>query len=397
MHTNHHKEEAAGCGEAARNAVRTDTTQPAGLAPCSNTGRKIGIKNPVSCPESPAPLRGGECIEFHASAKHEWSVKHPLPDENAPVGAALVDWLAFTVVPPSHIALMARVEGLQDSGFRWVRGELFRLFNVSSSSFEMQKTGGSGYKHRSTFPGGEILWGGQHQRGTVHVVFRGEGCSRIENWPAIAGWLEEHRATLTRVDLAYDDYASETVSIERLREWYEAGEFNVGGRNPQARLVDDLGSGKGRTFYIGNRKNGKLFRGYEKGKQLGDSNSQWIRLECEWHSKGRVLPYAMLLRPGQYLAGAFRCLAFLSIVQEKIKTVMRAAKISFDRAVLNARQQVGKLVNLMLSVSGGDYVEVVEQLRRDGIPKRIEPYSYHIEQVPERLSYPNGMMPSHAN
>lgn len=394
MRTNEQIVDATGCGEAARNVVRTDTPQPVGLAPCSNTGRKIGIENPVSCPESDTPLRGGERVEFHASAKHEWSVKHPLPDEKAPAGAALVDWLAFTVAPPAHIALMARVEGLQDSGFRWMRGELSRLFNVSSSSFEMQKTGGSGYKHRVTFPGGQILWGGQHQRGTVHVVFSGEGCSRIENWPAIAAWLEAHRATLTRVDLAHDDYASETVSIERLREWYEAGEFNVGGRNPQAQLVDDLGSGKGRTFYIGNRKNGKLFRGYEKGKQLGDQNSQWVRLECEWHNKGRDLPYDMLIRSGQYLAGAFPCLAFLSVVQEKIKTVMRAAKIAFDRAVLNARQQVGKLVNLMLQVYGGDYCEVVEQLRREGIPKRIDPYSYHVMQAPQALAYPFGMMPA---
>jgi phage replication initiation protein len=393
MHTHKQYEDATGGSGAARSAARIDALPPVGVAPCSNTGRKNKTQNPVSPPETIAMLRGGERLEMVTTGKHSIHRLHPLPDESKPASAALIDWLAFTVAPPPEIALMARVEGLQDSGYRWMRGELVRFFGVSSASFELQKSGGSGYKHRATFPGGQILWGGQHQRGTVHVVLSGSGCSYIEDWPMVVTWLSEHRATLTRVDLAYDEFRSETVSFDKLREWYVNGEFGAGGRQPQAQLVDDLGSGKGRTFYVGNRKNGKLFRGYEKGKQLGDPDSQWLRLECEWHHKSRVLPYDMLVRPGQYLAGAFPCLAFLSVIQEKIKTVMRAAKIVYDKAVLNACQQVGKLVNLMLQVCEGDYGEVVDQLRRDGIPKRIEPYSYHVRKAPQALSYPYGMTP----
>ena len=87
----------------------------------------------------------------------------------------------------------------------------------------------------------------------------------------------------------------------------------------------------------------------------------------------------------------------LSKEQEKIKTIFRGAKIVFDRAVANLRQQGGKLVNLMLSVFGGDYGEVVEHLRRDGIPKRIETYSYHIAARPEALANPFGMTLDFAN
>ena len=62
------------------------------------------------------------------------------------------------------------------------------------------------------------------------------------------------------------------------------------------------------------------------------------------------------------------------------------------------RQQGGKLINLALAVFGGDYGEVVERLRRDdGFPKRIEPYSYHVQQTPEALANPFGMMPEYAN
>lgn len=390
-----HEQDAAGAP--ARSEGRARTGAPPAPAPCSNHGAKEQKENPVASPETGEMLRGGERLEFLTTGKHAFTFLHPLPDETKPASAALIDWLAFTLTPPLQIGLVARLDGLDDSGYRWICGELARLFNVDASSIERQKTGGSGYKHRARFPGGQILWGGQNQRGTINVSISGVGCSRIEDWPTVAAWLESQQAKIKRVDLAHDDFACETFSIEKLREWYEAGEFGAGGRRPEAQLVDDLGSGKGRTFYVGNRKNGKLLRGYEKGKQLGDPESPWVRVEVEWHDKSRVLPYDMLTRPGQYLAGAYPCLRFLNIEQSKIKTIFRGAKIAFDRAVSNLRQQGGKLVNLMLSVFDGDYGEVVELLRRDGIPKRIEPYSYHLAHGPEALAHSFGMMPNYAN
>ncbi len=393
-----HEQGAAGATARSEARARTDAPpEPASTAPCSNHGAKEQKENPVISHETGEMLRGGERLEFVTTGKHAFIFQHPLPDETKPAGAALIDWLAFTLTPPLQIGLMARLDGLDDSGYRWMCGELVRLFNVDENSIERQKTGGSGYKHRARFPGGQILWGGPNQRGTINVSISGVGCSRIEDWPTVAAWLESQQAKLKRVDLAHDDFASETFSIEKLREWYEAGEFGAGGRRPEAQLVDDLGSGKGRTFYVGNRKNGKLLRGYEKGKQLGDPESPWVRVEVEWHDQSRVLPYDILTRPGQYLAGAYPCLRFLNIKQSKIKTIFRGAKIAFDSAVSNLRQQGGKLVNLMLSVFGGDYGEVVEQLRRDGIPKRIEPYSYHVAHGPEALAHPFGMMPNYSN
>lgn len=345
-------------------------------APLSNTGRKSKANNPVVHTESREPLCGGELLREVTTVKHNWMEIHPLPDERTLPEVALIDWLAFTLKP---------AQGGDESGYRWICGELARCFSVDVKGIERQKTGASGYANRALFSGGHILWGGNSQRGTIHVSLSGEGCARIDDWMRIADWLETHGATLKRVDLAYDDFTCETISIETFRTWYQEGKFGSGGRQPEAQLVDDLGSGKGSTFYVGRRRNGKLFRGYEKGKQLGDPTSRWVRAECEWRNKGRVLPYDMLRRPGQYLAGAYPCLHFLNAVQSKVRTVVKAAKIVFDRALDNARQQVGKLVNLALSVFQGDYAEVVERLRRDGIPKRIEPYSYHIAAAPERL------------
>lgn len=128
-----------------------------------------------------------------------------------------------------------------------------------------------------------------------------------------------------------------------------------------------------------------MLRVYEKGKQLGDFSSPWTRAEVEWRAQDRLIPYDILSNPGQYLAGAYPCLVFLEKVQSVIKTVAKAAQTTYETAVDNAKRLVGKTVNLMLNVSGGDYVQVVEQLIRPGFPKRIEPYSYHVKCNPLML------------
>ena len=142
---------------------------------------------------------------------------------------------------------------------------------------------------------------------------------------------------------------------------------------------------RGRTLGIGSRTSGKYCRIYEKGKQLGDPSSPWTRVEVEWHGKDRLIPVELLMEPGKYLAGAYPCLAFLSVEQVRIKTIANSATITFDSAVENGKQQFGKLVNLMRGVYGGDLGRVVHELWRPGIPARIAPYSYHISDSPELL------------
>ena len=56
--------------------------------------------------------------------------------------------------------------------------------------------------------------------------------------------------------------------------------------------------------YLRKTENGKLMRIYEKGKQLGDATSPWVRWELELHNKSRVIPFDVLTAPGQYVAGA---------------------------------------------------------------------------------------------
>ncbi|MBY0468929.1 MAG: replication initiation factor domain-containing protein [Burkholderiaceae bacterium] len=251
--------------------------------------------------------------------------------------------------------------------------------------------GGSGFKYAGDLGDGLglVRWGGDSQRGRVLFSMMGKGCAMVNDWPGLSAWLEEHGARITRVDVAHDDIEGRVASIEWAIEQYRTGGFNAGGRTPRHEVAGDWLNGEaataGRTLYVGNRASGKLCRVYEKGKQLGDSSSRWTRVEVEWHRQDRVIPFDVLTKPGQYLAGAYPCLRSLSVDQSRVRTVAKGATVSFDKAVENAKLQAGKLVHLMLRVYGGDYSEVVQRLQREGIPTRIEPYSYQVLEAPERL------------
>jgi phage replication initiation protein len=135
----------------------------------------------------------------------------------------------------------------------------------------------------------------------------------------------------------------------------------------------------GRTIYIGTRGN-KILRCYEKGKQLDDPVSPWVRVELELRNKNRLLPWDMLTRPGQYLAGAYPCLSFLSKEQSKLRTTQKATTISLECMTSNAARLSGKAINVLMQLHE-DPRTVVDLLRRDGIPKRLSPYEDHLRSM----------------
>lgn len=122
-------------------------------------------------------------------------------------------------------------------------------------------------------------------------------------------------------------------------------------------------------------------RGYEKGKQLGRKDSTWFRVELEWRGKNRVIPWAVLEQPGDYLAGAFPCLAFLSERQEKIRTLQCGAEISVETMTREARRLSGKAVNVLMDMCKGDAAAVVKLLQREGVPKRLRPWAEGIKHL----------------
>lgn len=231
---------------------------------------------------------------------------------------------------------------------------------------------------------GRIAWGGESQRGRTWLSLSGTLCARVADWQVVAAQLELWEARITRVDVAHDDFAG-GIRLDDIEGKYRAGEFNSGGRQPTCALAGDWlqVSGKGRTFYVGRRINGKYLRIYEKGKQLGDPLSPWVRWEVEFGSKSRLIPYEILNDPARYLSGAYPALHFVAPVHERIKTQRKMACTSLDRLTELASISYGKTMNA-LRLQGLDADEILSMICRPGVPSRL---ASPVASMPEGTQY----------
>lgn len=302
----------------------------------------------------------------------------PPRDTGYPEGeTAHVDWFACT--------LNVRDKTSYDDEQLIFLSELLRFLAIKESQIVETDKGWFGYTNMAKIMSldgvvnyGLLAYGGESQKGSIHVEINAQGCAAVVSWEEIAEWGETHNAVITRLDLAHDDFTGDEVTVGAALDWYREGRFDQNGRPPKAQHIDDLGSGSGQTLYVGNRKSGKLLRVYEKGKQLGDAASFWTRVEVELRNKGRVIPWAALTRPGHYLAGAFPCLQFLSAIQEKIRTISKAAQTTLTAATLHLQKTGGKLVDLLMALHNEDAAAVVEKIRGEGIPRRLAAYASYL-------------------
>lgn len=286
--------------------------------------------------------------------------------------SAFLDWVNFTCHEKSFYFTEGTYEGsfypVSDADVvREVSIVCERLFGFGITQ---QRKNGSNFYEKSWILGddyGQVCYGGQ--RDTVLVMLNGQGCQAARNgWEQrLVQFLEKaKRAVLTRVDLAFDDYDG-SYSVERADSDYDHGFFECGGRTPD---IEHRGNwkrpnGKGRTVYVGHRENGKFLRIYEKGRQLGDKNSPWVRVEGQLGSRDRIIPFDVLLRAGEYLAAMYPALEWISEKQERILTKQRVAQIGLARAVQFMRRQCGAYVWALVEILGVE--EFVEQVSREGV------------------------------
>jgi len=219
---------------------------------------------------------------------------------------------------------------------------------------------------------GRVDFGGEHHGGRARLELSGAGCSRVRSWTAFADRVRQlDEFTLTRVDLAVDALEGE-FGVEDAVEWYQAGDFNAGGRNPRHSLVGDWLSPKhGRTFEVGRRENGKMLRCYEKGRQLGDQTSPWTRFEVEIRNNDRDIPLDILTDSDKYFTGAYRCLErVLDAAAERIKTHQKEGDIALEHLVTYAKSAYGQVINILRTSWSAQ--EVIDELSRPGTPKRLE-------------------------
>jgi phage replication initiation protein len=228
---------------------------------------------------------------------------------------------------------------------------------------------------------GFVCFGGQ--RRTMMFVLNGTGCLNAK-----MGWERRLniflntvavRPTLTRVDLAHDDFEGKYITVDWAEAQWHERTLSCGARDPNIERRGNWHrpSGKGRTLYIGCRDSGKFTRFYEKGKKEGDKESSWCRAEVELKSSDRVIPFDILLTPSDYFLGAYPCFAFLKTeltTPQRIKVKEKEAKIAYHRSIEIVKNQAGKYITFLRRFFQDDDLLLSKISHSDPtvVPKRLE-------------------------
>jgi phage replication initiation protein len=207
------------------------------------------------------------------------------------------------------------------------------------------------------------------ENGKVCYSLSGHACRFVPNWQSVHRALTWLQAKITRVDIAVDDLQGEAFDVRYFERAYDAGQFNTGGRNPDARFVDDKGSGKGCTLYIGQKGHKELCI-YEKGKQLGDPASRHVRCELRLYAKRLDLPLDVLLRPGDYFGSAYPMLAEF-VVGEATRLLVKHQMVNASAVAMLRflRTQAGTALNLAMDAFGQDGAEQLVAFLRDRVAR----------------------------
>lgn len=307
------------------------------------------------------------------------------PISNSVVG---IDWITFSFCVTTFGDKYAYLENDQvdlcigDAIETWLDQLLFEIFGFGIA--QKRKCGirfdKYGYDLQDNL--GIVFYGNENKR--IRVQINGTGCALARK-----GWNEQlykflktqaKNPKLNRVDLAFDDFESEFVSVDLCDEWDDQDLFFCGGRNPEINKLGDWKriNGKGLTLTVGNRESSKFLRCYQRGKKEGDSLSLWTRLELELKSHDRYLPLDVLLSPSTYFKGAYPALENLCnrlqdfTMPEKCELVEKQATINFDKAIDVLKVQFGKYIRQFRKILSDDVLLNLISSDKDVVPKRLE-------------------------
>ncbi|MDP3324215.1 MAG: replication initiation factor domain-containing protein, partial [Hydrogenophaga sp.] len=303
----------------------------------------------------------GESYELSSVNGKPVLISTPLPKSDGEPYAAITDFLNCTFSFKEH-------------DYDELVFDLINCLGHSFSPLSNRFRGLHGWEHSiqlgesKTF----LAYGGQNN--TAFLSIPGEACHTVPSWAKLVKLLRDKlKAKITRWDGAVDDFNG-LHTVDWAVELYLADSFNAGGKRPSC---DQRGNwlmpdGSGRTFYIGKRENGKMMRIYEKGMQLGEKWSPWVRWEIELHNVDREIPWEVLLEPGRYVAGAYpKATGWIQNEMSRVRTMQNTTRISYDHMTACTSLSFGKHLNVMLEVEGSAE-KVLEKLIRDGIPKRLD-------------------------
>lgn len=229
---------------------------------------------------------------------------------------------------------------------------------------------------------GFVAWGGDTQNGSIMFHFTGEGLAAAKD-----GWEKylfhflsglREAGQITRVDISHDMLLGH-YSIEQAVQDWQNDCYTVRQTKPQAECQGSdwlSNTKKGRTFYIGSKKSSRILYFYEKGKQLGDESSPWVRVELRQRNKDYIIPKDVLLYPGDFLCTAYphlsKVLDYDFAEQYRFERIKKSNGIAVEHVVKYAKMQVSPAIKMLQSL-GLDAEDIVEKLlnKKAHLPKRL--------------------------
>ena len=288
-----------------------------------------------------------------------------------------------------------KTEDEEDELFLQKAGQF--LFDVFGFNLSARGNGRNGYAKTAEMgvigdkriKYGFIAWSGKEKQGdTVCLHLSGTGITAaFDGWERrLYDWLALNApfSKITRCDLAHDFFNGEYTPMQAYFDW-------IGGlyksRNTQP-VADMAGLGwlnepdKGRTIYIGSRKNGsRVVRVYEKGIEQGDKTSSWVRFELQLRNRDIIIPLDILLYPGEYLTAAYPICETLftkyTDTPKKTERVRKMQEISVEHCVKHMSIQASPTLKMLLEM-GFDSDEIIQIALNTSakLPKRLHPSAF---------------------
>lgn len=360
----------------------------------------IGVADTQQASESWAFPRHLDNYQLISTPQGVVPVLRCSPIENNVVG---LDWVTFSFCQSTfgdkYVQLQPeQVElSIGDAIETWLDQILFEIFGFGIAQKRDKGMHWNKYGYDLQDNLGVVLYGHNNKRITVQI--NGTGCALArKSWnEQLYKFLKVQAKTpkLNRVDIAFDDFESEWVSVDLANEWDTQDLFWCGGRNSEVNHLGDWKriNGKGRTLTIGNRSSSKFLRFYERGKKEGDSLSLWTRAELELKSTDRYLPLDVLLSPSTYFKGAYPALEALCnklnefVAPEKCELVKKQATINVDKALEIVKHQFGKYIRQFRKfINDEDLLNTISS-DKDVVPKRLN-FSHAAVMAALRLDQP---------
>lgn len=240
---------------------------------------------------------------------------------------------------------------------------------------------------------GHFAMGGIKQRDAILIAINGQGCLAAK-----AGWelrLYQFLVSkdcisprITRVDLAHDDFDGSQMSVHDFDQAWEDGGFDRYGNRPEPQNYGSWKNhdpmGKGLTFYAGTKSSSQLFRGYQKGKQLGSPDSPWMRAEVQFSNHDKVIPFEILIDPSSYFVAAYPVLQQYSPNKtgKRTETVKKMAEAGIEHFTKYTKLGYGKFIRIARQIYGDkEFLDLV-QSDQDDWPTRLRIPNYEFSQTP---------------